>query len=190
MRISKPNSVQFTYADYLSWNDKKRWEIIDGMAYEMSPSPNTEHQRISMLLSVVIGNFLNDKISFVFAAPLDVRLAEKNQEEINNVVQPDLVVLCERAKIDEQGIVGAPDWIIEITSPSTIKHDFGTKLLLYQKFRIREYWIIDPEVKAIHVFKIDISGKYNPGQIYKGDDIIAVSVFQDFTITPKEIFLA
>jgi len=190
MGVPKLKYEHFTYSDYLTWNDEKRWEIIQGAAFEMTPAPNTEHQRISMFLSIHIGNYLKGKSCSVFSAPIDVRLAENTftDEETINVVQPDLLVICETSKIDDRGIKGAPDWIIEITSPSTLKHDFGTKLLLYQKYGVREYWIVDPSTKNIHTFGLDNYGKYNPGNSYKGEDIISPGIFPDVKIIPNEIF--
>jgi len=190
MGIPKLKYEQFAYSDYLTWIDEKRWEIIQGAAFDMTPAPNTEHQRISMYLSIQIGNYLKGKSCSVFSAPIDVRLAENTStdEETINVVQPDLLVLCESSKIDDRGIKGAPDWIIEITSPSTLKHDFGTKLLLYQNYGVREYWIIDPFTKNIHTFTLDNNGKYNPGNIYKGEDVIIPGNFPDLKIIPNEIF--
>ncbi len=190
MGIPKTRYDRFNYADYSSWDDAKRWEIINGIAYDMTPAPNTEHQRISMRLSIAIGKFLEGKLCSVFSAPFDVRLAEKSKtdEETINIVQPDILVICDQSKIDERGIKGAPDWIIEITSPSTLKHDFGTKLLLYQEFGVREYWIADPSTKKINVYRLNNFGKYTPGLIFQEDENIGVSIFPDFTMNLREIF--
>lgn len=190
MGIPKTTYENFSYSDYITWNDGKRWEIVNGTAFDMTPAPGTEHQRISMRLSVALALLLQNKPCSVFSAPFDVRLGENLSEddEINNVVQPDIIVICDPSKIDERGIKGAPDWIIEITSPSTIKHDFGTKLLLYQEYGVKEYWITDPSTKKINVYRLNNSGKYTPGNIYEGDETIGVTIFPDFKITPNEIF--
>lgn len=190
MGIPKTNYEIFSYADYITWNDEKRWEIIQGTAFDMTPAPGTEHQRISMRLSVAISLFLQNKPCSVFSAPIDVRLGENltKDEEITNIVQPDILVICDSSKIDERGIKGAPDWIIEITSPSTLKHDFGTKLLLYQEFGVREYWIVDPATKKVNVYILNNFGKYTPGLIYQEDENIDVTIFPDFKINLWEIF--
>jgi Uma2 family endonuclease len=180
----------FTYADYVTWNEGNRWEIVNGTAVDMTPAPNTEHQRISMRLSVVLSLFLQNKPCSVFTAPIDVRLGENlnRDEDIINVVQPDILIICDPSKIDERGIKGAPDWIIEITSPSTIKNDFGTKLLLYQEFGVREYWIIDPSTKKINVYRLNNFGKYTSGLFFQDDESIDVTIFPEFKITPLDIF--
>jgi Uma2 family endonuclease len=190
MGVPKAKHQTYSYADYLGWDDGRRWEVINGLAYDMSPAPNTEHQRISMFFSVTIGNYLQNKKCSVFSAPFDVRLSENASDEahINNVVQPDISVICDPGKMDEKGAIGAPDWVIEIVSPSTVKHDFGTKLLLYQKFGVKEYWIVDPETKSIHVYQIDGSGKYNPGKVYNSGDMLEVGIFEDLKITVHEVF--
>jgi Uma2 family endonuclease len=190
MGFPKTNYESFSYADYLTWTDEKRWEIVQGTAHNMTPAPGTEHQRISMRLSVAISLFLQNKQCSVFTAPFDVRLGENlnKDEEITNVVQPDIVVICDSSKIDERGVKGSPDWIIEITSPSTLKHDFGTKLLLYQEFGVREYWIIDPTTKKVNVYILNNFGKYTPGLIYQEDENIDVTIFPDFKINLREMF--
>jgi len=190
MGIPKAKYGSYSYADYREWDNGKRWEIIEGFAFDMSPAPGTEHQRISMFFSVAIGNYLKGKKCSVFSAPFDVRLSENSSDDtqIQNVVQPDITVICDRDKIDEKGVIGAPDWIIEIISPSTLKHDFGTKLLLYQKYGVGEYWIVDPDTRSIHVYIKDKSGKYNPGRVYQIGDEIAVWIFKDLKFSIQEVF--
>ncbi len=190
MAMPKLKTDYFTYAQYLNWNDGKRWEIIDGMAYDMSPAPLVRHQEISMAFSLIIGNYLTGKQCKVFAAPFDVRFAEKDElnDETINVVQPDITVICDPSKLDERGAKGAPDWIIEIASPSTTKHDFVTKLLLYQKFGVREYWIVDSQTKTVHIFRKDLAGLYYEERIVAGDEQIAVGIFPDLIIELHKIF--
>lgn len=189
MAFPKARKDYFTYAQYLNWEDGKRWEIIDGLAYDMSPAPNRSHQQISMSLSVIIGNYLLGKQCQIFAAPFDVRFCEDEaSDEIINIVQPDISVICDPDKLDERGVKGAPDWIIEITSPSTIKHDFGTKLLIYQKFGVKEYWIVDPASKTVHVYRRDLVGLYFEKQTVGNQDKVISGIFPDLEIILKEIF--
>ena len=190
MAIPKARNDYFTYAQYLNWEDGKQWEIIDGVAYDMSPAPNRSHQQISMSLSVIIGNYLRGKQCQIFAAPFDVRFSDRDEatDKITNVVQPDISVICDPNKLDERGAKGAPDWIIEITSPSTIKHDFGTKLLLYQKFGVKEYWIVDPASKTVHVYRRDLVGLYFEERTVANQDKIISGIFPDLEIILKEIF--
>lgn len=190
MSIPKTKYDQFSYADYLGWNDGKRWEIINGLAYDMTPAPGTKHQQVSGALFSSIYNYLKGKSCQVFSAPLDVCLSESSEqdEDIYNVVQPDISVTCDPKKINEKGVKGSPDWIIEIISPTSVKYDFGTKLVLYQKYGVKEYWIVDPEAHTINVYLIDASGKYYPEKVYTGNDEISPSLFPDLKILLKEIF--
>ena len=122
----------FTYADYLKWNDGKRYEIIEGQIYNMSPAPIRIHQSISRNLSYIIQHYLKEKTCEVYSAPFDVRFAFKAgmNDMITNVVQPDISVICDPKKLDKAGCIGPPDWIIEILSPSTAKKDITVILRL------------------------------------------------------------
>src|SRR6056297_3432564 len=138
----------FTYADYLTWHEGERWELIDGAAYDMSPVPSRRHQEIVGKVFVKLANFLEDK-------PFDVRLAaQKNaaEDEIINVVQPDVSVFCSEEKLDDAGAVAAPDIAVEVLSPYTSVKDQREKLALYERFRVKEYWIIDPANQTLSVY--------------------------------------
>ncbi len=133
---AKNDSRGFSYADYLSWTDEKeRWELIDGQAFDMSLSPSRVHQDILRNLSIKLGNFLKGKECKMYFAPFDVRLPDfqdDTDELTYTVVQPDISVICDLKKPDEKGCVGAPDLIIEILSPSTVGKDVKIKLSLYE----------------------------------------------------------
>ncbi|MEO5569571.1 MAG: Uma2 family endonuclease [Bacteroidia bacterium] len=181
---------KYSYADYLQWDDDKRWEIINGEAYDMSPAPNTKHQRILLKLSQKIYNYLQDKSCEIFVAPFDVRLSKQSDEdfEIFNVVQPDISVFCDKKKIDSKGAKGAPDWIIEILSPSTSKKDTTKKLVLYQNFQVKEYWIVDPEDETVSVFLLNKQNIFSKVTEYKKKEPIPVKIFTGFKIKGSEIF--
>lgn len=102
---------RYNYQDYLGWSDKDRYELIDGVPYNMTPAPSTKHQRVTRELILQFGNYLRDKPCEVFNAPFNVRLFAEQQDnkEIDNVVQPDISVICDSNKIDEQGCKGSPD---------------------------------------------------------------------------------
>ena len=137
----------YTYADYCTWNDSERWELIEGVPYMMSPAPSPIHQGISREIAGQLYNFLKGNPCKLFAAPFDVRLNADKADD--TVVQPDLLVICDSSKIDDKGCAGAPDLVIEILSPSTIRLDRIIKFRLYQKAGVREYWIVDPETQSI-----------------------------------------
>jgi Uma2 family endonuclease len=125
----------FTYADYLTWDDEQRWELIDGEAFCMSPGPNRRQQELLLALARPFADYLDDKRCTVFVAPFDVCLPSYNNEsdeEIDTVVQPDIIVVCDPEKLTERACKGAPDLIVEILSPSTLKRDIITKYELYQ----------------------------------------------------------
>ena len=119
----------YSYADYLSWPEDERWEIIEGRAYALA-APSREHQGISAELVFHIKGFLRGKDCKVYAAPFDVILDPKllKNEEKRNVVQPDVSVICDKNKLTKNGCEGAPDWIIEIASPGTFRKDLNKKL--------------------------------------------------------------
>lgn len=176
----------YTYADYLSWSDEERWELIHGIPYNMSPAPSRKHQEIAGEMYRQIANYLSNKKGNVYIAPFDVRLAENYADDhlIDTVVQPDLSIFCDSKKLDDKGAIGAPDWIIEILSPSTKDKDINTKLLLYQKYGVKEYWILDPDKDIVYTYTLDKTGKY-PEVIEHSDKekSISPSIFKDFKIT-------
>jgi Uma2 family endonuclease len=143
----------FTYADYLQWPHDERWELIEGIAYAMTPAPANIHQRMSVELLFQLRSWLEGKPCIVYDAPTDVRLAEPGSpdEEIDSVVQPDILVVCDRKKLDKRGVAGAPDFIIEIISPGTSSRDEIAKASLYEKYGVREYWVVYPHERLVHV---------------------------------------
>ena len=139
----------------------ERYELIDGVPYMMA-APNTAHQALSMFLSVEIGNYLKGKKCRIFAAPYDVFLSEsskagngglsKYKKAGATVVQPDLLVICDKDKIKPEGCCGVPDFVIEIMSASTKDKDERLKLYKYLSSGVKEYWLIDPEGQTIQVY--------------------------------------
>lgn len=181
----------YTYEDYCKFDDDKRREIIDGVIYLMSPGANSEHQEIAFNLSGIFYNYFKDKKCKAFFAPYDVRLPKEGEtkETVSNIVQPDIVVICDRNKIDRRGCFGAPDLAIEILSPSTSRVDKVKKLNLYQEHGIREYWIVDPTNQTIDRFSLDEStGKYKQVEYFGRSDTITPVIFPDFTLKLDEVF--
>ncbi len=170
---------RFTYADYLTWPDQERWEIIEGMAINMTPAPSTKHQKISMDLSTSINMFIKKnagKIS-VFAAPFDVILPGRQpDEETLTVVQPDISIICDPEKLDEKGCKGPPDVIIEIISPSTAQIDHQLKLQLYEKYGVGEYWLIHPSDQILWAYHREENGTYGRARIYSKGDVVPLSL--------------
>ncbi len=179
-----------TYADYRQWNGDKRFELIAGEVYDMSPAPSRRHQEICIELSRQIANHLVDHSCSVYAAPFDVRLAEAHEadEEATTVVQPDISVICDPQKLDEKGCKGPPDFIAEIISPSTASRDNITKAALYETHGVKEYWIVHPVDKILIVRILDKNGKYAPPAFYDGKGSLALSVLPALAIDLDALF--
>ena len=157
----------YTYADYCTWPDGERWEIINGVAYAMA-GPSQDHQSLLLRIARQFGDYLDGKPCKVFVAPFDVRLNAEGADD--SVVQPDILVVCDEQKLDGgKGVVGAPDLVVEVLSPATAIHDRNRKYRLYQESGVREYWIADPDEKLLMV-NVLRDGKY-VGRLYFNDDV-------------------
>jgi Uma2 family endonuclease len=159
----------------------------------MSPAPRVGHARVSSDISWHLKSVVrkNKGKCEVFYAPFDVRLPKQGEtadDKIDTVVQPDICVVCDLSKIDERGCCGAPDMIVEILSPSTLKRDTNEKFTLYEESGVKEYWIVHPDSKAINVFLLQENGKYDEGTVYELEGKIPVYVFDNYLIDLKEIF--
>lgn len=145
----------FTYGDYLRWTGDERWELIDGEAFSMSPAPSRQHQEVVGALYLQIASFLRGHPCRAYVAPFDVRLprAGEADSEIETVVQPDLVVVCDPTKLDDAGCRGAPDWVIEVLSPQTAARDRLQKREIYERHGVREYWLVDPTNATVTLFR-------------------------------------
>jgi len=178
---------RYTYADYAQWNNGKRYELIDGTVFMMSPSPSPTHQEISGELFFQLRGFLEGKPCKVYSSPFDVRLNAAKKDD--TVVQPDILVVCDKTKIDDKGCNGAPDMIIEILSPSTASNDRVKKFNSYAAAGVREYWIVDPDEKSLHVCILE-NNKYTV-TAYDHDEIemVSVQVLEGCQINMKNIFL-
>lgn len=170
----------YTIEDIYALPEGERAELIDGQIYYMSP-PNTRHQRISSILSRKIGNYIDDNKGKceVFAAPFAVYLDEKT----NTYVEPDVSVICDSDKLDDRGCKGAPDWIIEIVSPSSRRMDYYTKLFKYRTAGVREYWIVDPTKNQIMVYDFENEDT----EQYTFQDSIKVGIYEELRIDFAEM---
>lgn len=180
---------KYSFSDYLTWREGERVELIDGEVFYMSPAPSRKHQQILRDLSTEFSLFLRDKVCEVFFAPFDVRLFStgKRDDEIDNVVQPDLTVVCNPEILDDKGCNGTPDMIIEILSPSSIKLDRWQKYLLYEKAGVKEYWIIDPinEFVEIHLKE---GAQFKLRGVFTKSESVSVNTLDGFEINLKQIF--
>ena len=183
----------WTYADYCSWPDNGRWELIDGVAHNVPPSPSRKHQQVLGGLVVQFTNYfhLTGRKQEVYMTPFDVRLPSSagiNDDDITTVVQPDIFVVCNLEKLDDRGCFGAPDLIVEITSPSTAFYDQKVKLELYERTGVKEFWIIQPVDKTVMVFRLTDTGAYGCPEMYGRCDLVPVSLLGDLRVTLEDVF--
>ena len=143
---------RYTYKEYRTWPEGERWELIEGVAYAMSPAPTRSHQRFVVDLVGKLYAFLKGRPCELLVSPIDVFLpasSDEAEDEVDTIVQPDVIVVCDRNKLIDKGVRGGPDFVVEILSPSTAMKDFSKKKTLYAKHGVREYWIVNPEDLAV-----------------------------------------
>lgn len=182
--------VRYTFADCLTWDENESIEIINAKAFMMA-TPSRIHQKISGELFRQLANYLEGKKCEVYSAPFGVRLFEQDgdrPEDVDTVVEPDISVVCDRSKLDKHGCKGAPDLIVEILSPSSLRHDRLVKLNLYQRAGVREYWIVDPENRSVMVFLPDSNGSFRLREDYGWEEVAKVNVLDGCFIELNKVF--
>ncbi len=180
MVLPRATGHRFTYADYRQWPDDERWELIDGVAYAMAPAPTISHQILTGQLFRQIDQALDGTPCRALIAPVDVLLPAANEadEQVTTVVQPDILVVCDPAKVTENHIRGAPDWIIEVLSPATARHDHLTKRALYERAGVREYWLVHPVDRVITLYTLKDG-------LYGGPEIVEMAGERSPAIFPE-----
>ena len=158
----------------------QRAELIDGVVYDMAP-PTRIHQKLVSELHFKITDYIkkNNGSCEVYPAPFAVFLNQDNR----NYVEPDISVICDKNKLNDYGCNGAPDWVIEIVSPSTKRLDYGIKLFKYRTAGVREYWIVNPLTQMVNVFDLE---KEEMSDLYKFDEEIPVCIYEDLKIRISE----
>lgn len=203
--VRKPGN-HYTYRDYASWPEGERWELIKGVAYAMfpqtesphpirqprgmTPAPSRRHQAVSRELEIRMFEFLKDKPCEGYDAPFDVLLPEGDEvnEDISTVVQPDLVVVCDPAKLNDRGCLGAPDLVVEITSPATGTRDKKEKLELYERHGVQEYWLVDMSDATVMVFHQEAGAGYGRPTVLARGDRLHSRVLSGLEIHLEEVF--
>ena len=194
MELELDLKKRYSYADYLTWMDNVRRELIEGFIKLMA-APRDIHVEVCLN---IIGNLWtilkkNKGHCKVRHAPFDVRFPKNGEtanDKIYTVVQPDISVICDLSKLDEDGCLGAPDMIVEVLSPSTFKKDWNEKFFLYEAHGVKEYWIVHPKDKSVHVFLLQDDGKYNAGVLYERKGTVPVHIFDGYLIDLDDIFPA
>jgi Uma2 family endonuclease len=162
MSLPKRDSDYHTFRDYLLWSRNSGDELIDGVAYvKEPPSPTWSHQSIAFQLCHQIENKRKGASWRVFMAPFDVRLPKSDEcdDQIDTVVQPDVLIVCDPNKLSERGVRGAPDWIAEVLSPSTARYDQTQKIPVYERAGVREVWLIRPGDRRVSIYRL-AEGRY------------------------------
>jgi Uma2 family endonuclease len=160
--LTQRDTQQHTYGDYLTWSDDQREELIDGIAdIREPPAPSRPHQELVGGLHYQIFTALEGKSCRVYIAPFDVRLpkSDETDDQIDTVVQPDVLIVCDRHKLDQRGMRGAPDWLAEVLSPSTASHDQIIKLPVYERAGVPEVWLIHPTDRTLTIYRLE-DGRY------------------------------
>jgi len=182
--VIKRDENKHTYADYLIWSRTYGDELVDGTAYVREPpSPSWSHQMIVGEVYRQLAAALEDRSSQVVSAPLDVRLPKSTQEDdqIDTVVQPDVLIVCDPQKIDTRGVCGAPDWLAEVLSPGTTTHDQRVKLPAYERAGVREVWLISPVERTVAIYRLE-AGRYGRATVLELKGKTQLTAVPDVTV--------
>lgn len=182
--MTKPG--EFTYADYLRWPEGERWQLLDGHAHAMAP-PSLNHQRVVSELIGQLREQLRGKPCEALAAPVGVRLPERGIADAftRTVFEPDIVVVCDPTKLDARGVRGAPDFIIEVLSPSTASFDLIEKRQAYDEAGVRELWLIDIPSGVITLYRQDATQdppRFAPAEFRRAEAQIPVAALEGLSL--------
>lgn len=183
MGLALKDGEHHTYGDYLHWPEDVRYELIDGGAYLMAPAPTLDHQDVAGEIYRQLSNALLGKPCRAFIAPVDVRLpkAREADDEIDTVVQPDVLVVCDPTKLDRRGVRGAPDLVVEVLLPSTSSHDQLLKRRVYERAGVREYWLVHPADRIVSIYRL-VDGEYGKPDINELKGQTPIGVLPDIAI--------
>jgi len=179
----------YSYAQYLLWKFEDRVELIRGKVFKMA-APNTDHQDVAGNLFNELTNFLKGKNCRAYIAPCDVRFPQQSTEDdaIFTVLQPDVFVLCDKAKREYRGCIGAPDLVVEVLSPGNSKKAIALKFEIYQEFGVKEYWFINPVKQSLLKYVLQSNGLYNAGTTYIKEQEVTSDILPGFSVSLKTAF--
>ncbi len=180
----------YTYADYLTWGDEVRGELIDGVFYDMTPAPSFRHQDVAGGVYAQLRTKLRGKACKPYISPVDVLLLNEGggDGKARNVVQPDVLIVCDRSKVTDKAMRGPPDWALEVLSPSTSRKDQIKKLDLYERAGVREYWLLHPIERVLTIYTRIDDGRYGRPQVLEAIGSTALGILTEVLIDWAEIF--
>jgi Uma2 family endonuclease len=183
MGLPQRDTTHHRYADYLNWPEDVRYELIDGAAYLVAPAPTRRHQELVGEIYYQLRQALEGKPCRPFVAPFDVRLPKAGEadDEIDTVVQPDVLVVCDRGKLDARGMRGAPDWVVEVLSPSSSAYDQTVKLAAYERAGVPEVWLVHATDRIVTVYRLS-AGAYGRPAIHELKETLAVGALPEIVI--------
>lgn len=186
MAIHAINNKVYTYADYLTFTENEPIEIIEGRISAMSPAPSRIHQKIISKIITELNNYIssNNWECEVYPAPFDVILINEAEDFNNskNIVQPDISVICDKNKLNYEGCIGSPDMIVEVVSPYNPNNDYIKKLNLYDTYKVKEYWIVNPMKNTILVYTLEDDNGYGMPVTYTFKDKVKVNIYDNLEI--------
>jgi len=189
--VEEPDhSLTYTYADYYKWKFEERLELLRGKIFKLA-APNLAHMQVAGNLFYNLHGYLKGKACMAFIAPFDIRLPVKNRkrdDEITTVVQPDVGVVCDPSKIDDRGICGAPDLVVEVLSPGNFRKDIKDKYEVYEEAGVIEYWIVNPAKRNVMAFCLNPDRKFNAAKVYLDGDRLESTSVSGFSIDVTDLF--
>jgi len=188
MGLGQRDTKYHTYADYCAWPDEVRYELIDGVAYAMT-GPSRVHQEVLLEMAIQIRSALDGLPCRPYIAPFDILLPRGNEDasRVDTVVQPDLVVVCDRSKLNDRYCLGAPDWVVEILSPSTASLDHIQKRALYERAGVREYWLVHPVDRMVTIYRLE-DGRYGRPDVFALTGRLPVGILPAIEIDWEQVF--
>jgi len=185
-------SKTYTYADYYSWKFKERAELFNGKVHLMGESPGVNHQQVLGNVACEFREFLKNQTTAtkVLMAPLDIRLVDTTtrDEDIITVVQPDVIVFCDKNTLDDRGGIGSPSIVIEILLPGKNFKEISLKYKLYEKYGIKEYWMIRLDEQSLTQYILNERGKYVGGRPLIEDEKVKTDLIPGFELAISEVF--
>lgn len=174
--------AHYTYRDYVTWSDDERWELIEGTPYAMTPAPSVKHQQTVGRLFALLDAPLRRHPCTPFIAPTDVVLSEAD------VVQPDVFVVCDPAKVTPAHIRGDPDLVIEVLSPATALKDRRAKRDLYERHGVREYVLLDPEARYAERLILGSGGRWGSAELFAPEETLRLTSLGGLEIALQDVF--